>query len=247
VTPYIGAAAQTVDDTQSTSTSALVGGLTNGTAYTFTVSDTFSFFTTTYLGAASSPSNQVTPMPQNNGSPPAVALSTKALDFGSLLIGSTSGSQTVTVSDAGSQTLHIATVTLGGANAADFVMVADGCSGKSVLGGASCSVSVAMKPTAEGARAASLSLTDDASDSPQAVALSGNGVRPGSLSGEVIDGSDPGDPPLGGSVVKICPQSVSVPGAACASSTTGCAPRCGACWPTSSRAGSRASGCWRTG
>jgi predicted phage tail protein len=57
ITPYIGANAQTPVNTGSASTSYTVTGLTNGTAYTFTVAATNSVGT----GAASAPSGALTP------------------------------------------------------------------------------------------------------------------------------------------------------------------------------------------
>ena len=57
VTPYIGSTAQATTTVSASATSATVSGLTNGTAYTFTVSATNANGT----GPASSPSNSVTP------------------------------------------------------------------------------------------------------------------------------------------------------------------------------------------
>ena len=61
VTPYIGATAQTPTITGSPATSAIVSGLSNGTAYTFTVAATNSVGT----GPASAASNPITPTAGN--------------------------------------------------------------------------------------------------------------------------------------------------------------------------------------
>ena len=67
VTPYIGSTAQASQTFTSTALSEVVTGLTNGTAYTFTVAAINSVGT----GSASAASNQVTPEPP---APPMVAL-----------------------------------------------------------------------------------------------------------------------------------------------------------------------------
>jgi hypothetical protein len=65
-------------------------------------------------------------------------------------------------------------VALAGANAGDFVQT-NTCPA-TLAAGASCTASVTFTPTATGARAASLSFTDDASGTPHTVALSGTGA-----------------------------------------------------------------------
>src|SRR5205807_441247 len=45
--------------------------------------------------------------------------------------------------------------------------------------GANCTINVTFTPTASGARTGTLSLSDDASGSPQIMTLSGNGTAPG--------------------------------------------------------------------
>ena len=100
-----------------------------------------------------------------------------SLDFGSQALGSTSAAKTVTLSDTGSAPIAVSSVAIGGTNAGDFAIVSDPCSGQSIAAGDSCSVQVAFAPTATGPRGpATLSLTDDAGDSPQTVSLTGTGT-----------------------------------------------------------------------
>ena len=124
------------------------------------------------------------------GSPQTVALSgtgtaagisfnTTSLNYGNQGTGSTSAAQSVTVTNNGTASLHVTTVTLTGTNAGDFAKSADTCTGATIAANATCSVSVTFKPTATGARAASLSFADDAPSSPQTVALSGTGTQVG--------------------------------------------------------------------
>ncbi|MEO7003624.1 MAG: N,N-dimethylformamidase beta subunit family domain-containing protein [Ktedonobacterales bacterium] len=110
---------------------------------------------------------------------PAISFAPTSLGFGSQGIGSTSAAQTVTVSNTGSASLHITSVTLTGANSADFMLLANTCAGATVAVNATCNVSVAFAPNATGSRTASLSFADDAPASPQSVALSGTGTQAG--------------------------------------------------------------------
>ncbi len=110
----------------------------------------------------------------NGVTPPAVSLSMASLTFNSQLVGSTSAAQTVTLTNTGGATLSITGMTVIGANAGDFTR-SDNC-GTSVNGGASCVVTVAFKPTATGSRAASVSISTNASGSPHMIALAGTGT-----------------------------------------------------------------------
>ena len=99
-----------------------------------------------------------------------------SLDFGSQPLGSTSGAKTVTLSDTGTAPISVGSLSIGGPDAGNFAISADTCSGTSVAVGDSCTASVTFAPTVTGARSATLELNDDASDSPQTVALSGIGT-----------------------------------------------------------------------
>jgi hypothetical protein len=86
-------------------------------------------------------------------------------------VGTATSSQTITVSNSGSAVMNVSGVTIGGADAGDFSQT-NTC-GSTIAAGANCAVSVVFKPTASGTRSANVSLSDDASGSPQTVALSG--------------------------------------------------------------------------
>ena len=103
---------------------------------------------------------------------PAVTLSATSLTFGTQVIG-TSASQTLTVTNSGNATLSISSVQLGGPNASDFSL-ANSC-GATLAASVSCNIVVTFAPAATGSLTASLAITDNASGSPQTVALSGTG------------------------------------------------------------------------
>jgi trimeric autotransporter adhesin len=106
---------------------------------------------------------------------PAVTLSPTSLSFGTVAIGTTSAVKTVTVRNTGTATLTITTIAISGTNSGDFSKTATTC-GASLAAGARCTISVDFKPAASGARSAALSITDNASGSPQQVPLSGIGT-----------------------------------------------------------------------
>lgn len=110
------------------------------------------------------------------GVAPAVTLGATNVAFGNQLVGTSSAAQVVGLTNTGTATLTISSITITGANSGDFSQT-NTC-GSSVAAGANCSISVIFKPTATGNRAASATITDDAADSPQSVSLTGTGVAP---------------------------------------------------------------------
>ena len=109
------------------------------------------------------------------GTGPMVSLATPSLGFGNQTTGTTSAPQAETVTNTGNANLTISTVTISGANAGDFAKSADTCSGATVLPNATCAVSVTFT-SAAGRRTATLSIIDNAANSPQTVSLSGTGT-----------------------------------------------------------------------
>ena len=118
---------------------------------------------------------------------PVVSLSSTNLVFGAITQGAASASQNVTVSNSGGGPLHISSVGLGGASPGDFSMT-NGCTASAYAVNASCTISVSFAPLLTGARAASVLLVDDASDSPQTIHLSGT-ANPAVVVGPAAGGS----------------------------------------------------------
>jgi len=112
----------------------------------------------------------------------ALGLSTNAEAFFNQTVGTSSASQVVTLTNAGSTSMHLWQIAISGPNAGDFSK-ASTCN-TSLGAGASCTVSVTFTPTAVGPRTAVLLFSDDGGGSPQAVGLAGTGVPAASFSHE---------------------------------------------------------------
>jgi hypothetical protein len=115
------------------------------------------------------------------------SLSPPSLAFGSQSVGAASAVQSVTLSNTGNAALSITSLALTGTNAASFAQ-ANTC-GSSVAAGANCTVSVTFTPSATGSSTAWLSITDNASGSPQKVSLSGTGNNPAPALASLSPGS----------------------------------------------------------
>jgi hypothetical protein len=105
---------------------------------------------------------------------PSAAVSPASLSFAATNMGSTSATQTVTLSNSGSAPLALASVA--SSNAAFVVSGGTCAAGGSVAAGGSCTVTVAFQPTSAGALGGTLTFTHNASPSTSTVALSGTGV-----------------------------------------------------------------------
>lgn len=101
----------------------------------------------------------------------AVSLSPTSLNFGAVEAGQTSAAQNVVLTNTGSATLTITSIASGGADPQDFHQT-NNC-GSSVIAGGQCTIAVTFKPTRNGVRTGNLTITDNAPNSPQTVALSG--------------------------------------------------------------------------
>ncbi len=120
---------------------------------------------------------------------PAVTITPSALTFSSQALGTASAPQQVTLINTGTAALNITGITASG----DF-SVAASCSAP-LQPGQNCAASVTFKPTAKGARTGKVTLTDNASNSPQSVTLAGTGVADFTLSSpggvqKIVRGTD---------------------------------------------------------
>ena len=105
---------------------------------------------------------------------PNVTLSTTSLAFATQTIGTPNSGQSVTLSNYGTVRLTITSIVLTGAAPGDFRQT-NTC-GNSIAPGASCTINVTFTPTQAGSRTAMLSISDNASGSPQTVSLAATGT-----------------------------------------------------------------------
>lgn len=103
---------------------------------------------------------------------PSLAFVPGSLTFNPIAQGATEGPQPIQITNIGSAVLHISNVALGGANPQDF-FATNTCTGTAIAVNASCGINVSFTPSATGNRSASLTLTDDAPNSPQSLLVQG--------------------------------------------------------------------------
>jgi hypothetical protein len=97
-----------------------------------------------------------------------------ALDFGVVNIAAPSAQQFLQVLNSGTEAVSLTGFAITGTNASDFAITADQC-GSSLAVGQICNLGLIFTPAAGNERTATLQISDNATGSPQAVALSGIG------------------------------------------------------------------------
>jgi hypothetical protein len=102
-------------------------------------------------------------------------LSTTVLNFANHAEGTTSAAQVLTIANDASTTLSMGTISILGANPTNFAETGTTC-GASLAGHKRCTVSFTFTPTAVSSYAATVTIKDAASNSPQTVTLEGKGV-----------------------------------------------------------------------
>ena len=107
-----------------------------------------------------------------SGTAPVITVSPTSLNFGNVVVGTTSPAQTVTLTNSGNGALSITSI-VPGTNYGQT----NTC-GSSLGAGLNCTVSVTFTPGASGTLNGTLTITDNANNSPQTVSLTGVGTQP---------------------------------------------------------------------
>jgi Abnormal spindle-like microcephaly-assoc'd, ASPM-SPD-2-Hydin len=107
---------------------------------------------------------------------PALRFSPTPVNFPAVTQGLTSTPLNVMVTNSGNAPMHIMGITAGGNTPGDFVNTLGGCSAATVAPGTSCMVNVSFSPTDSGPVSETLSVSDDAPNSPQVLNVLANGA-----------------------------------------------------------------------
>jgi Kelch motif/Galactose oxidase, central domain len=113
----------------------------------------------------------------HTGVGPLVSLSEKAIVLSTQEVGTTGNALSFIVTNYGTGPLDVAGVEVSGANPSDFAATA-ACRAEPVAPGSSCTVLVRFSPVYPGLRKATVGVVDNATLSPQGVAVSGNAAGP---------------------------------------------------------------------
>jgi hypothetical protein len=113
-----------------------------------------------------------------SGGSPAVSLSPTSETWGAIVVGVTTPPKAVTLTNSGTATLNISNIATSG----DFALsTSPKPCGSALVPGKNCKITITFTPTQDGMRTGSLTITDNASNSPQTVPLSGTGVPQATL------------------------------------------------------------------
>ncbi len=145
----------------------------------------------TLVVADSDPSSPQTVNLQGSGT--AVRLSETSIDLRPQPVGTTGAPEAVTLTNLGKTPLRIESLSLWGTNARDFaIQPSSTCVAESSVAGAgTCTINLTFKPTAAGARSATLVINDSDPSSPQTVSLIGTGTGLGLSGAPQGSGAEP--------------------------------------------------------
>ncbi|MCH9814847.1 MAG: choice-of-anchor D domain-containing protein [Actinomycetia bacterium] len=107
---------------------------------------------------------------------PRFAVAPDSAGFGEVLVGEASATQAFTVTNQGTAALTVSDVSLTGANSGQFTLQQQTCTQSAVAVGSTCNATVSFDPNSQGAKTAAVSFTNNATGTPQTVALTGTGT-----------------------------------------------------------------------
>src|SRR5208282_4563012 len=106
------------------------------------------------------------------GSEPFAEIAPKDLTYDAQIVGTPSAPETSTLTNTGTAALDITSITLGGGDPGDFAET-NNC--PAVLNpGAGCEINVTFTPSANGDRIASVTIADNAANTPQSLSVGGD-------------------------------------------------------------------------
>lgn len=116
--------------------------------------------------------------PQTSG--PSASVSPSSLTFPAEDTGVSSAPQTVTLTNSGPGALFINSVSDIGSGGLNFTRTDDECVGESIPAGGTCTITVVFAPTADGTLTDTMTIVDNAANSPQNFTMAGTGSGTGS-------------------------------------------------------------------
>ena len=125
---------------------------------------------TNFGGSTSKPMKQVVTAGTHEG--PYGVVSPTALNFGEVVVGQTSSPQLVSLINIVNSELTVSTISISG----DFALPTNHCA-NGVKPSTHCNVYITFTPTGIGTATGTLTFTDNASNSPQTVSLTGTGTN----------------------------------------------------------------------
>ncbi len=121
------------------------------------------------------------------GAEPFAEISPKDLTYDSQIVGTASAPETSTLTNTGTAALNITSVSITGTAAGDFSQT-NNCPA-ALSPGANCSINVTFTPSANGDRIASITIADNAANTPQSLSVGGDGTgssNVGNCAGSVL-------------------------------------------------------------
>ena len=130
------------------------------------------------ITTSSSPTPLTVALSGTGASGGAVSASPTTLQFGSVTDGTTSTSQTVTITNGTSGAVNLGAGSISGPNAGDFAITGGTCGG-SLAASASCTASIDFSPTTTNSESATWSITTSGNPASLSATLSGTGLAAG--------------------------------------------------------------------